>query len=325
MVDRPEIDAVVTWVDGNDPVIIKKRNEFLSVNKTHEISTGKDQTRFTDNGEIYYCLKSIRKFAPWIRQIHLVTDNQKPDFLTSEFMETHKIRLVSHKEIFKDYPSALPTFNTRTIESGFINIEGLSPYFIYFNDDFILTGDVQPEDFFRDGKPVLRGQFQNIIHYGAFRVWLNHILTLGLQKLLGITRSMHLLLQVRSAQLAGFDKYYYRSPHVPHPVMKKTLTDFVEKNPDLYENNLKYKFRSTEQFSAIFLANHLEVKKNNAIITDADDALTINGEMMLLFMLKRKLTQISRDNIKFLCMQAFEKLNKREQQFLKSYLDRLVD
>ena len=36
-------------------------------------------------------------------------------------------------------------------------IPGLAEHFIYFNDDFFLLNPVKEEDFFIEGKPVIRG------------------------------------------------------------------------------------------------------------------------------------------------------------------------
>jgi hypothetical protein len=149
------IDAVIAWVDGNDPEHIRKRRNFIHTegdNYRREVPTGRDTTRFTDNGELEYCIRSIRAFAPWIRTIHLVTDNQIPKFLTPDLRRELNVHVVDHRQIFAGFKYALPTFNSRTIETALWRIPNLADHYIYFNDDFILTGDVSPSDFFDEGK-----------------------------------------------------------------------------------------------------------------------------------------------------------------------------
>ncbi len=322
------IDAVITWVDGNNESHREKRLLALETEnneKTNELITGRDNTRFMDNGELKFCISSIRKFAPWIRKIHLLTDNQIPDFLTPQVQSELGVTITDHKEIFETYEWALPTFNTRTIESALWRIPCLAPYFIYFNDDFVLTSAVSPKDFFSEGKVVLRGRWSPIKKYGTARIKLNNIVSYVAKHLLGITRSMHLLLQIRSAMLAGFDNQYFRAPHVPHPVRRATLKQFFDENPALFENNIKFQFRSTDQFSAIFLANHLEIKNHHAVLENSRDSIMINGEMDFSFFIQRKLKKVREGSIKFTCLQGFENFSEKQRGKIEASIRSLLD
>lgn len=323
--DKPElqIDAVITWVDGNDEIHRRKRHKVLQLEKGRdesEIPTGRDNTRFMDNGELKYCIRSIHKFAPWIRTIYLITDNQIPDFLSPEFKKLYKVKMVDHNEILKSYEWATPTFNSRTLETALWRINGLSDHFIYFNDDFVITKPVKPTDFFKDEKVVLRGKWKKLKNYGYLRLMLNDFASLTVKKILGITRSMNLLLQIKSAELAGFHDSYFKVPHVPHPLRKKTLKDFFEMNPDLFEQNIQYRFRSTEQFSGVYLGNHLEIKAGNAILLNTDDYVMINGEMDLYPMLLRKLSRIKNQNVRFACLQGMEIFKKAHRKRIKKLM-----
>ena len=53
--------------------------------------------------------------------------------------------VVTHEEIFKD-KDALPTFSSPAIELNLHHIEGLSEYFLYFNDDVFLGDAIEPSD-----------------------------------------------------------------------------------------------------------------------------------------------------------------------------------
>lgn len=325
---NPHIDAVIAWVDGNDRNHHKKRlATFRKVAdlEEHSLPTSFDNTRFRDNGELKYCISSIIKFAPWIRNIYVVTDNQIPAFLTADIRSRHNIHIIDHREIFESYEWALPTFNTRTIETALFRIPGLASRFIYFNDDFVITNPVKPEDFFAGDKVVLRGYWDTISTYGPGRLMLNDVGSVVAKNILGITRSMHLLLQIKSAELAGFTDQYFRIPHVPHPIITDTLKNFFAENPALFEENIQYRFRNRDQFSAIFLAHHLEIKNQNAVLRDADDSLMLNGEIDFLPLINMKLKKIKDDRILFVCLQGLEKFNKYYRHKIEYAFDSIFD
>jgi hypothetical protein len=102
-----------------------------------------DVNRYRDSGELRYSIRSLVKYAPWIRRIYLVTDNQIPNWLN---LENDRIKVVSHEEIFPNR-SHLPVFSSPAIEAHLHRIPGLSNKFIYFNDDVFLGAPTSPEDF----------------------------------------------------------------------------------------------------------------------------------------------------------------------------------
>lgn len=322
------IDAVISWVDGSDHEHRQKRLRALEAETgvpQNQIATAKDPTRFLDNGEIYFCIHSIRKFIPWIRRIYLVTDNQKPEFLTPEVQKQLNIHIVDHTEIFAGYEWALPVFSSRTIETALWRIPDIAPRFIYFNDDFVLTRPLPREEFFTNGSVVLRGKWSRATRYGNLRMKVNDFATHAARRFLGITRSMHLLLQIRSARLAGIDGHYFRMPHVPHPIRTETLHHWFDQHHDLFKKNIAYKFRNSDQFSALFVAHHLEIQNGRAELRDANDHIMINGEMDIGVSLHRKLNQIERRNVGFVCLNGMEKFKERHRQYIKQTLDALVE
>jgi hypothetical protein len=158
------IDVVVAWVNGRDPKHRAKRKRYLADpgadTKPERAAT--DERRFSDNDEIRFCLRSIRNHAPWVRTIWLVTDDQVPAAIDRRRAEQHNIRIVDHREIFRGNEQLLPTFNSLAIETMLWRIEGLADRFLYFNDDMMLVGPVEPTDFFsNDGKVNLRGRWNN--------------------------------------------------------------------------------------------------------------------------------------------------------------------
>ncbi|MER5637503.1 stealth conserved region 3 domain-containing protein [Kitasatospora sp. NPDC002227] len=146
-VDFP-VDAVYTWVDGNDPAWKARRNKVLTERGLAPAQTdgdgASDDARFRDREELRYSLRSLDMFAPWIRTVYLVTDDQTPAWLDTDHP---RVKVVSHRELFGD-TGTLPSFNSHAIESRLHRIEGLSEHFLYLNDDVFFGRTLRPENFF---------------------------------------------------------------------------------------------------------------------------------------------------------------------------------
>jgi hypothetical protein len=144
MKQAPEIDFVITWVDSGDSTWLKKRAEYAG-DEHEEMNC---QARYRDWDILKYWFRGVEKFAPWVRNIYFVTDNQKPEWLN---VEHPKIRWVKHTDFIPQ--KYLPTFSSQVIEWNFHRIEGLSQQFVYFNDDVFLIKKTTPSDFFENGLP----------------------------------------------------------------------------------------------------------------------------------------------------------------------------
>lgn len=250
-ITTPVIDAVVLWVDGDDP---KHKEKILSYSKTDKLDQSSEfRDRFSQINEIKFCIDSLLKFAPFLRKIHIVTDNQVPDFLTKESDKSiyRKVSIVDHKIIFKGYQQYLPTFNCLSIETCMHRIPELAEHFIYFNDDFFLINKTSPKDFFKEDLPILRGRWKKFytdIFYKRF-----------IKK-----REGQKYWQQNAARLLD-SKKYYRFFHTPHALRKSTFENFFKNNEITFLNNIKYKFRDRNQFTPQGLANHIEIINGTCI------------------------------------------------------------
>ncbi|MFC5212523.1 stealth family protein [Streptomyces coerulescens] len=137
------VDAVYTWVDGNDPALAAKRraHQALSDNVIAPRETG--ASRYTDHDELKYALRSLEMYAGFVRHVYLVTDSQLPAWLDPE---AEGLTVVDHREILP--ADALPVFNSHAIESRLHHIRGLSDHYLYFNDDVFINRPVRAEHFF---------------------------------------------------------------------------------------------------------------------------------------------------------------------------------
>lgn len=142
--ERSGVDAVYMWVDGNDPIWREKKNREIERLTGYRPPDSVDESRFRDNGELRYSLRSINEFCPWVRRIILVSDDQRPEWLDAE---DSRIRIVSHRELFGQ-EGRLPTFNSHAIGSRLHHIPGLSEKYIILNDDVFVGRPIGPEAFF---------------------------------------------------------------------------------------------------------------------------------------------------------------------------------
>ena len=144
------VDMVYLWCDGKDPEFLRRKAEF-SEKIEGAAGDGFSQIRFFDNEELKYSLRSLVKYAPWIRHVFIVTDRQKPAWLDTE---NPKVTIVDHSEIMPK--EIIPCFNSSVIERYIGFIPGLSEHFLYGNDDMFFGEKVSKDFFFRDGKPIVR-------------------------------------------------------------------------------------------------------------------------------------------------------------------------
>lgn len=134
------IDAVYLWVDGADP-------QFRQAMKAANPAAGSDAAtnRFRDNDELKFSLRSLGRFAPWIRRVFLVTSGQAPEWLNRNHP---RLTLVTHEQLFRR-KSDLPAFNSNAIELQLHRIDGLSRRFLYLNDDVFFGRPSTPASFVR--------------------------------------------------------------------------------------------------------------------------------------------------------------------------------
>lgn len=329
MDNHKSIDAIITWVDGDDADHLEQRRSHLHKLGKYSINydpAGMSPTRFKNNGEIKYCVYSIRKFLPWIRKIYLVTNGQIPDFLKTNEASSLGIEIVDHKTIFQGYEWALPTFNSVSIENMLYRIPGIADQYIYFNDDCIAISPMSECDFFVGERVVLRGKWMPLKKYGRIRSLISGIANMVYRTLSLRERSMHILRQYRAAYLAGLDGRYIEAPHVPHPVNTQTLTNFFSSDDNLRKlrANISYRFRNLNQFVCHPLANYIEIVRGNFKLPDKVDYLTIVFSNQGDRVSEGKIDLLGNREYKLLCIQNLEKAQPQDRAKVERFLDDVI-
>ena len=308
---------VIAWVDGADPEHRKKRLSYLN-KKSNVVPAGAAETRFHSLNEVEYCVLSILKFAPFVRNIFIVTDNQDPKVSTAvhKYFPTRQndIRIVDHKEIFEGYEQFLPTFNSICISNMLWRIKGLSDHFVYFNDDIFLLRQVKPETWFVNSKPVLRGSWftppyerllWDKIIKGVIKLFQPH-------KEIDLQASFQVN-QWTAAALLGFRFRYFKSGHTPLALNRKSLERYFESFPEILENNISHRFRKYEQFNTVSLANHLEIKSQNTNFAPSQ-AVYMQPHNRGNKYVKNKFQECKSDQSKlFVCVQSLDQATVEDQ------------
>lgn len=247
--DDPKIDFVIAWVDGND-------SEWLAEKAKYSPSAMADSAtpvRFRDWDNLQYWFRSVEKFAPWVNQIHFITWGHLPKWLNTE---NPKLHIVNHRDYIPE--KYLPTFSSHTIELNIHRIEGLSEYFVYFNDDMFITRSTDMTDFFKNGKPCdtfglnciyfghdsaghFNGSNMEIINT-EFKDQKKQIMKRDFRKWFtlknGFRKVMKTVLLIPWEWFPGF---HY--DHLPSAFCKSTLDEIWEKYPAVLDKTCSDKFR----------------------------------------------------------------------------------
>lgn len=246
------IDAVIAWVDGNDPKWQKQKAKYSGEYSNPE-STNNARFRSWDN--LHLLVRGIQKNLPWIRNIFIVTNGQIPSFYDPN---DSQIKLVFHKDfIDKKY---LPTFSANPIELNLHHIKGLSEHFIFFNDDMFIINKMKKEDFFRDGLPCDFGilsihcQKKSLMIYDIcnndvslinehfdFKDTIQNNYKKWFNPKYGLKYNIQNLTLKQCPRFPGFKNF-----HLPQPFLKSTFYEIWEKEPEVLNEVCEHKFRSRD-------------------------------------------------------------------------------
>lgn len=227
------IDIVYTWVDGNDPKWLTRKNNALTgvdVLATNETATG--HSRFASRNELKYSLRSVEAYASWVNHIYIVTDDQVPDWLDTSHP---KITIVDHRDIFSD-TSNLPVFNSHAIESQLHHIPGLNERYLYMNDDIFFMKPITSDLFFTSN---------------GFSKFFPSTAPLDTQPRSG--EDMPVLSAAKQGR--DFIRETHRRvatnkfKHTPHPQLKSVLAEMELEHPQVFNSVAKSKFRHADDYS----------------------------------------------------------------------------
>lgn len=233
----PYVDLVYTWVNGSDPL----------VKENYKKVTGKDYVengRTRDFGTFLYSVRAADTFAPWIRQIVIVTNGQVPTWLNTS---NPRVRIVTHSEIF---PNAgdLPTFNSNAIEANLHRIPGVAPCFFYQNDDFGFARPVCISDYvdLKTGTQQLSFDHWTAPEIGpmSYNTW---------HRTIGLSNTLLNSYYNPDTQPV---RYHYEG-HNTRLFRTEILKTMAERWPDDYARTSSHRFRDESDVAIPFLHNNV--------------------------------------------------------------------
>lgn len=305
------VDAVITWVDGSDPAHRAKRARWLAELEGHQAQPrpGTSDTRWESRFELYYCVRLIRKNAPWIRRIFLVTDDQRPEWLTEEEAQRQDVVLIDHKTIFAGHERVLPTFNSTAIETMLHRIPGLSDRYLYFNDDIFLLRPTCERDYFLGERGRWRGRFQK-----------RYTVKKAAQLLRWMTRKPKRdgYLGVRKEKAIVGQKRMFIIAHAPHPFCRNLTQEVIECNERM-ERNIVHRFRYWDTFvpGALVANTGLLLGRAEKGPNDWEYIHPQHGEEEI----RRRIERCRRDaRIKSLCVQSLDMMADNIQDEIETLL-----
>jgi hypothetical protein len=317
--EKIAIDAVIAWVDGNDENHAKKLAQYVE-NKA-SLSQKGFVTRFNQVNEIEYCVRSIRKFAPFVNIIYIVTDNQIPSFIleNKNHPDFKNIKIIDHKTIFAGFENYLPTFNCYPIETMLYRIPDLAERFIYFNDDMFLINPTKVSDFFdTNGFPVLRGQWKSMDKTVAIK---DFLIKIGLKKK-RLTKLGYKKAQENAASLLGLQRYF-KLDHTPFPIRKTVFEQYFKENPSHLIQNIQHKFRNPDFYMVQSHAAHLELLTNTCTCSNDYSLVNFGSTEKSKFWISTRLFFAKRIHKKlFLNIQSMDLYSTEKVKFIAEWLDK---
>jgi hypothetical protein len=247
------MDFIVTWVDGEDPVWLAERDKVANDRTVKAPKGALAACRFRDWDVLKYWFRAVEENAPWVNKIHFVTCGQVPSFLN---LDHPKLNFVTHKDYMPQ--KYLPTFASTPIELSFNKIESLSEHFVLFNDDMYVNRPLKKEDFFKDGKPcyclfekVLRPESPpSMYDYTLFNdlalvnkyFTRRDLLKTGFSKFFNLKygkKAWQNLVYLPFKRFLGFE-----DPHLAVPILKSTMDEIWEKEYELLDKTSQSKLRT---------------------------------------------------------------------------------
>ena len=302
-IDIHSIDLVYLWVDGNNPEWQAKRAAFLD-GKTENSLT--NYRSYLNNDELKYSLRSIERYAPWVRNIFILTDNQEPKWLD---ISNPKIKIIDQNDILPN--KSLPCFNSNVLEHFLYKIPNLSEYFLLSNDDMFLNRTVLPDTFFAaDGFPIIR---LNQKPFRRFRWFLR-------EQILKKPHKLYSKALFNAAELVKnkFGVFYNGLPH--HNIDSYLKSDCLRVSEQIFKDEIDIMkmnhVRSSNDIQRVIYSYvALAEKRGHLHHVSSKDSLHVHIQK------ERHYERLEKINPTFFCMNDTEYADDNDRMKLKEWLN----
>ena len=316
-------DVVIAWVDGDDPIHKHKKASFLTPGKELHFEDVAGESRYKSTGEIYYCVASVLRYAPWVHKIYIVTDNQDPhieEFVARNFPGNKiPIELIDHTVLFRGYEQHLPTFNSISIETMLWRIPGLSDRFLYFNDDVFLASPATEDMWFEDDRTTIYAE-RFPTSWARLLRWGKHL------------GKRHKVFGHKDPMLNAADilksRYFYLFPHAPLPMRRTWYATFYAEHPELLDSNIRHRFRDPSQLSiptlfyvGAYRDGKIEVRSPKGTTCFLKPSMKKREEYMA-----RKIAEANANKeLKFGCINSLGDTTEEAQQIFHAWISKRLE
>ena len=297
------IDLVYLWVDGNNPEWMARRAAFLDAKTDNSLTNSRS---YLNNDELKYSLRSVERYAPWIRNIFILTDNQKPKWLD---ISNPKIKIIDQNDILPN--KSLPCFNSNVLEHFLYKIPNLSEHFLLSNDDMFLNRTVLPNTFFAaDGFPIIR---LNRKPFRRFRWFLR-------EQILKKPHKLYSKALFNAAQLVKnkFGVFYNGLPH--HNIDSYLKSDCLRVSEQIFKDEIDQMkmnhVRSSNDIQRVIYSYvALAEKRGHLQHVSSKDSLHVHIQK------ERHYERLEKINPTFFCMNDTEYADDNDRMKLKEWLN----
>lgn len=244
-----KIDIVIPWVDGSDPKWKKKKEEYLSNKRLPSNDEMVSQNRYDDYGTLKYVMRSIEENMPWVGNVFLLTDNQRP-----KWVNTQNVKVVDHTSFIQ---GNLPTFNSNVIMMNLHNIPGLAERFVLLNDDTIIWSKTAERDFFKGKFPVdilvetgTVPKIDGFFHISQNGVALMNesfnkrdVIKNNFSKFFSLKYGLTIVRTIISLPYGGFVGFL--NPHLALPYTRQDFLRFETNFPEAVQTTSEHRFRDS--------------------------------------------------------------------------------
>jgi hypothetical protein len=184
-----------------------------------------------------------------------------------------RIRLVHHSDYFVDR-TVLPTFSSDAIHVNIHRVPGLGDIMINWCDDFFLGAPVYPEDWVRDGKPVI--YLESGYVRGGQTEYERTKARKG-NKWLGKVYHTKAVIEREFPDHAASGKRLNFVKHAPFPMSLKVLREMAERYQAEYNQTYRNRFRTYDTVDVPTLHNmYCQVRHTvDLLISSAAELLLI--------------------------------------------------
>ena len=302
-IDIHSIDLVYLWVDGNNPEWLAKRSAFLDGKTDNSLTNSRS---YLNNDELKYSLRSVERYAPWIRNIFILSDNQKPKWLD---ISNPKIKIIDQNDILPN--KSLPCFNSNVLEHFLYKIPNLSEHFLLSNDDMFLNRTVLPNTFFAaDGFPIIR---LNHKPFRRFRWFLR-------EQILKKPHKLYSKALFNAAELVKnkFGVFYNGLPH--HNIDSYLKSDCLRVSEQIFKDEIDIMkmnhVRSSNDIQRVIYSYvALAEKRGHLQHVSSKDSLHVHIQK------ERHYERLEKINPTFFCMNDTEYADDNDRMKLKEWLN----